>query len=515
MSSQPKRGFPGMLAILGLLGIVEVFAVSAAPADVWYAGTGDNASDTNPGTEQRPILTVEKAVSLAKPGDTVVFSAGTYPCSEARMPDGGPDQPIVLRSAGKGRVVFSGDGRTHLLLAGSYNSVSGIEFEMTSDAPKGYGISIVRKDRIAIRNCRFFSCDVGVKAVSARHILVENCEMAFSGTYGIHLMGSGEGPKGHWDPADGCAAVEIRNCYLHDAGWNIEGTEGYGITANGACEGLVIENCQIDNNTGDGILFEDWTVHSSARYNVIRGSAIAALWIDNASMSVFDNNYLEANNVAAWLSGEESSNRFLSDFIAIRYNIIVHNDWTAFGEPSLYGKDILLLTTNTRDVYFDNNTIAYNRGGNVVGVQNRPPQNEFRNIWFRNNIFWENTGGVSLAAGVDPGGFHFENNLWDKPFESDTRACKGDPRFADPASHAPEGYKLGSESAAIDRGLLLYENPVDFWNGPRPHQLEGPKYDLGAHEFGAAGAAHIGLDLAVFPFEVPPFELRFKARPKR
>jgi hypothetical protein len=354
-----------------------------------------------------------------------------------------------------------------------------------------------------------------VKAVSARHLTIQNCEMAFSGTYGIHLMGSGEGPKGHWDPVDGCAAVEIRNCYLHDAGWNIEGTEGYGITANGACEGLVIENCQIDNNTGDGILYEDWTVHSSARYNVIRGSAIAALWIDNASMSVFDNNYLEANNVAVWLSGEESSNRFLSDFIAIRNNIIVHNDWTAFGEPSLYGKDILLLTSNTRDVYFDNNTIAYNRGGNVVGVQNRPPQNDFRNIRFRNNIFWENTGGVSIAAGVDPSGFHFENNLWDKPFEGDSQACKGDPRFADPASHAPEGYKLGSGSAAIDRGLLLYENPVDFWNGPRPHQLEGPKYDLGAHEFGTAGAARIGLDLAVFPFEVPPFELRFKAKPKR
>ena len=82
--------------------------------------------------------------------------------------------------------------------------------------------------------------------------------MAFSGTYGVHLNGSGGGEEGHWDPSDECAWVEVRNCWMHDAGWNIEGTEGYGITSNGAVEYLVIENCQFDNNTGDGILYEDW-----------------------------------------------------------------------------------------------------------------------------------------------------------------------------------------------------------------------------------------------------------------
>ena len=122
---------------------------------------------------------------------------------------------------------------------------------------------------------------------------------------------------------------------MHDAGSNIAGTEGYGITSNGAVEYLVIENCQFDNNTGNGILYEDWAVHSTARYNVIRGSGIAAIWIDNASMSIFDNNFLYGNNVGIWLSGEESSNCFLSDMISIRNNIIVHNDWAAIN-PSVF-----------------------------------------------------------------------------------------------------------------------------------------------------------------------------------
>jgi len=75
----------------------------------------------------------------------------------------------------------------------------------------------------------------------------------------------------------------------------------YGITSNGAVEYLIIENCQIDNHSHDGILYEDWGIHTTARYNVISGTAGAAIWIDNASMSIFENNFLYGNNVAIWL----------------------------------------------------------------------------------------------------------------------------------------------------------------------------------------------------------------------
>ena len=150
----------------------------------------------------------------------------------------------------------------------------------------------------------------------------------------------------------------------------------------------------------------------------------------------------------------------------------------------------------------------------MVRVENRPPQNEYRNVWFRNNIFWQNTGPVAVAPGIDPKEFHFLNNLWDKPCEHDAQARTGDPLFTDPTAHNPEGYKLQSASAARGQGLLLYENPLDFWNGQRPHLSKTEKYDLGAHQFGTTGAAHIGLDRAAFPFEVPPFKLQFKARPK-
>jgi hypothetical protein len=301
---------------------------------------------------------------------------------------------------------------------------------------------------------------------------------------------------------------------MHDAGWNIEETEGYGITANGAVENLVIENCQIDNNTGDGILYEDWAVHTTARYNVIRGTGIAAIWIDNASMSVFDNNFLYGNNVGVWLSGEESSNRYLSDMISIRNNIIVHNDWAAI-DTSVYGRIIVLFSQNVRDVYFDNNTVAYNNCTRVVGFQKRPPLTTFRNIWFRNNIFWQNTGAVGIDPGLDTSVIRFRNNLWSAVYPADSKAIKGDPAFENPDAAAPEGYRLKKGSAAIDAGMLLYDNPLDFWNGIRPHLKNSGVYDVGAIESGSSGSAHIGLDLKTFPFEVTPFKLQFKAKPKR
>lgn len=437
MGIKLQQLFQGMVFawIIGLVGS------SPCSSTTWYVSGENGASDSNAGTAERPVKSVAKAASLARSGDTVVLAAGTYHSHAVKIPDGAQDLPILLRSDGKGKVILSGDGSKDILLLGSYNTIDGIEFRMNSGHPVGSGIRGEREQHVIIRNCRFHACHVGIHAKSMQYMSIHNCDLAYSGAYGIHLIGSGQDVRGHWDPADESKFVEVRNCYLHDAGWNVGGTEGYGFTANGAVENLVIENCQIDNNSGNGILYEDWAVHTTARYNVIRGSGIAGIWIDNASMNIFDNNYLEANNVAVWLSGEDSSNRYRTDFVSIRNNIIVHNDRVFFDpsgvDRSVYGKKTFLMTSSTRDVYFDNNTVAFNKGRQLVGLENRPPQNEYSNIWFRNNIFWKNEGGVEVDRGLDSGQIHFTNNLWDKPYQGDADASTGDPLFVDPTAHSP------------------------------------------------------------------------------
>ncbi len=123
------------LVLAGLLGASQLELPADAAATVWQVSTGGTAADTNPGTKERPVQTVKKAVSLVKPGDTVVFSAGSYPCSRLRLADGTPDSPITLRSEGKGRVIFTSDSSA--LTLGSHTTVDGIEFECSAERPGG------------------------------------------------------------------------------------------------------------------------------------------------------------------------------------------------------------------------------------------------------------------------------------------------------------------------------------------------------------------------------------------
>jgi hypothetical protein len=70
MIKREKQDVFGLISLLVALGL---FGPSVSATATWYAATGSGASDANPGTAQQPVRNVAKTVSLAKPGDTVVF----------------------------------------------------------------------------------------------------------------------------------------------------------------------------------------------------------------------------------------------------------------------------------------------------------------------------------------------------------------------------------------------------------------------------------------------------------
>ncbi|WP_031482403.1 right-handed parallel beta-helix repeat-containing protein [Streptomyces bicolor] len=96
-------------------------AVSAAllavwsPADEAYGATtlvvATDGSDSAPGTLERPLRTVQRAVDLAKPGDVIAVRAGTYTLTDniTITSSGTAGQPITLGAHQGERAVIDGE----------------------------------------------------------------------------------------------------------------------------------------------------------------------------------------------------------------------------------------------------------------------------------------------------------------------------------------------------------------------------------------------------------------------
>jgi Right handed beta helix region/Bacterial Ig-like domain len=83
--------------------------VTATPAATYYVDQKHaSASDSNPGTEEEPFLTIGKGVSVAQPGDTVLVKEGLYREIVNLPRSGTAENPITLRGASGKRVIVSG-----------------------------------------------------------------------------------------------------------------------------------------------------------------------------------------------------------------------------------------------------------------------------------------------------------------------------------------------------------------------------------------------------------------------
>lgn len=206
---------------------------AAAPTTLVVA---TNGSDTAPGTLDRPLRTVQRAVDLAKPGDTIAVRAGTYALTDniTIATSGTASQPISLGAYQGERVVIDGEQ-----LAASHTPVGG---------------SIPRAERGAIHQ-------------EASYWRISDLEIV-NGPYGVYC--------------DGCNGNVFARLKTHDnyeSGFQLQGASGNNQILNldsyanrdprkngesadglaikeGSGTGNVVRGARLWNNVDDG--FDDW-----------------------------------------------------------------------------------------------------------------------------------------------------------------------------------------------------------------------------------------------------------------
>lgn len=86
------------------------------------------AADGNPGTELKPLKTVQRAVDLARPGDSICVMPGQYPERVKITAGGAPGQPLTVRSVVGRAAVIAG-----FEIDADYISIEG--FDITAEKP--------------------------------------------------------------------------------------------------------------------------------------------------------------------------------------------------------------------------------------------------------------------------------------------------------------------------------------------------------------------------------------------
>jgi hypothetical protein len=208
-------------------------AVAPLATTLVVAGTGN---DTAPGTVAQPLRTIQRAVDLARPGDTIAIRAGTYaPTVNIQVKHSGTvGAPITMTS-------FQGE---HVIIDG----------EQMPDTPAALGASIPNGERGAIHLeasfWNFANLEIihGPYAIFGRDsgnntfqrlITRDNYES------GLHLQGN----------ASNNQIINLDSFGNHDPRKNGESADGLAIKE-GSGTGNVVRGARLWNNSDDG--FDAW-----------------------------------------------------------------------------------------------------------------------------------------------------------------------------------------------------------------------------------------------------------------
>lgn len=233
-----RRRRPVWLATLVAVGTAAAGVALWTHADADAAGPRKivvalNGSDAAAGTSSVPYGTIQKAVSVAQPGDTIEVRGGTYTVTTNITIDrsGTASSPITLTAAAGQRVVVDGDSlpASHTSVGGSIPAAQRGAFHLSASFWRIIGIEITRGPY-------GIYCDGCNDNVFERLVTQNNYETGFQlqGTSARNLI------------------LDLDSYLNHDPRKNGESADGIGVKE-GSGAGNVIRGARLWNNVDDGL----------------------------------------------------------------------------------------------------------------------------------------------------------------------------------------------------------------------------------------------------------------------
>jgi len=440
-----QLGITAAMILALVLGIVA-YPLAGGGGQTYYVDA-TKGNDSNPGTEDQPWLTVQKAADVAQAGDTVYIREGIYNEKVTIQNSGSADNYITFASYPGETATIDGNG----LEVGTNWGVFNV-----------WGKSHIKISGLKVIN----SVDFGIKADYSTNVVIEGnytrdtYASGIAGWYttGIVIDGNtvvnarcvSQEEGGH---EEGISLGSATNFQISNNEVYYEGIEGYfgGI---GICvkepggNGTIYGNYAHDIVNDAGIHMDGWqgTLSDVEVYNnrvdncvngIVVGEGVGAL----RNVKIY-------NNVLSRLGwcGITIHARIGEQ---LRENISILNN-TIYESTGSNGAGIYIQSTNVKDILIRNNIVAF--GPKYVG-QIRATSME--NVTADHNLIY---GSVSFPDEEVPG------------------SIEADPEFLNALENV---FHLSSSSPAIDSGSSVEAPSRDFDGTLRP---QGTGYDIGAYE---------------------------------
>jgi parallel beta-helix repeat protein len=416
---------------------------TTANGKVYYVAP--DGVDTNPGTEDKPWRSIQKAADTLVAGDTVYIQAGTF------------EEQIIPKNSGS-----AGNPITYAANPGDTVTIDGANLNL----PRWEGLfNLYMVEYIHVSGLRVINAgptlnNPGIQVEDAKHILIQNNYVYNTSDAGILV----------WDSHD----VIIEHNEVEAACYN-----GYNESISiGESDGFEVRYNHVHHSQKEGIDAKDGSSNGKVYGNHVHDTGAVGIYIDSwdkhtFNIEVFGNLIHNVDDDGIAIASEEGG---------LLENVKVYNNIAYGNLVGLSMFDCCAASTPIKDIQIINNTF-YNNGWDPWGGGILLENPDAQNVTIRNNIC---SGNYYFQIAVDPripaGNYTVDHNLIDgyQGTEGEIYGddyIEGDPRFI---NHTGGDFHLRSDSPAIDQGSPTSAPSVDYDGRSRPY---GTGFDIGAFEF--------------------------------